>query len=101
MTQKIILAAIGRLPQDIVVPRRATEVGAASGAELQVVHVLDRPEDAGKLADITTFLGQAAFAARARIELSLTEVDRNRFGPRKGRHKNRVGRARNSPDKHL
>jgi nucleotide-binding universal stress UspA family protein len=74
MTQKTILAAVGRLPQDIAVLKRAIEVAATSGAELQVIHVLDLPGHAGELEDVTSFLGQIAFAARDSIKLALTEL---------------------------
>jgi nucleotide-binding universal stress UspA family protein len=74
MTQKIILAAIGQLPQDIAVLKRAIEVAAATGAKLHIVHVLDLPKGAGELDDMTTFLGQSAIAARDRIASALTEL---------------------------
>lgn len=77
MPNQVILAAIGRLPQDTAVMQRAIEVTAASGAKLQIVHVLDLPKDAGELDDMTSFLGQAAFAARDRIELALAELGAN------------------------
>jgi len=56
------------------VMKRAIEVIAASGAKLHIVHVLDLPKDAGELDDVTSFLGQAAFATRDRIEIALAEL---------------------------
>lgn len=75
MTTKLILTAIGQLPQDTAVLERALEVAHRSDAELRVVHVLDLPGNGADLADVTTFLGQAVLAARDRIELALTELD--------------------------
>jgi len=74
MTPKSILAAVGQLPQDSAVLARAWEVARTSNADLRVVHVLDLDGDRADLGDITTFQGQAAFAARDRIELALAEV---------------------------
>ena len=70
----VILAGVGRLPQDLAVLKRAVEVATAAGADLRVVHVLDLPGDAGQLADTTTFLGQVALAARDRIDRALTKL---------------------------
>lgn len=74
MTEIVILAAIGDLPQDVAVLKRSVEIARALGAKLQVVHVLDLPGDASELHDITSFLGQSAFSARDRIKLALREI---------------------------
>ncbi|TDT77978.1 nucleotide-binding universal stress UspA family protein [Litoreibacter halocynthiae] len=74
MTQTTILAAIGELPQDVAVLDRALEVSTASRADLHVVHVLDLPGSSAQLDDLTTLPGQAAFAARDKIQAALTEL---------------------------
>ena len=74
MTRLTILAAIGQLPQDVAVLHRALEISTASRSELHLVHVLDLPGDNADLTDITTFLGQAAFAARDVIAGAVVEL---------------------------
>jgi nucleotide-binding universal stress UspA family protein len=74
MVQKLILAAIGRLPHDISVLKRAIEIAAASGAKLEIVHILDLSTDTGNLNDHTSFLEKAACAARDRIDLALSDL---------------------------
>ncbi|MCK8462902.1 universal stress protein [Aliiroseovarius sp. S1339] len=74
MTHFTILAAIGQLPQDVAVLHRALEISTASRSDLHIVHVLDLPGDIADLTDITTFLGQAAFAARDVIAGAIAEL---------------------------
>ncbi|MCX7561196.1 universal stress protein [Sulfitobacter sp. F26204] len=74
MTQKTILAAVGQLPLDIDVLGRALALATTSKARLTVVHVLDLPGELGELENIQTLLGQAAYAARDRIALSLADL---------------------------
>lgn len=74
MTQKIILAAIGQLPQDLAVLERAAEIAKASRADLHIVHVLDLPGNEAELDDNSSFIGQAAIAARDRIKVALDEL---------------------------
>ncbi len=74
MTKNVILAAIGRLPQDLAVLERAVEVSMASRSDLQVVHVLDLDGHAANLDDTTTFVGLAASATRERVEAALTKL---------------------------
>ncbi len=75
MSRNIILTAVGQLPQDIAVLERAIEVAQATRADLHVVHVLDLPGVLADLKDITTFLGQAALAARDRFVNALGDMD--------------------------
>jgi len=70
-----ILAAVGIFPPDHAVLARGLEISRASGADMHIVHVLDLPGDPADLDDISTFLGQAAFAARDRIKAALIDVD--------------------------
>ncbi|EPX78253.1 universal stress protein [Litoreibacter arenae] len=74
MPKSVILAAVGRLPQDMAVLRRAIELVKNHDADFWVAHVLDLPGDPSELDDASTFLGQAAFAARDRIEAALLEL---------------------------
>ncbi|WP_341864193.1 universal stress protein [Gymnodinialimonas sp. 57CJ19] len=71
MTNAIILAAVANLPQDVSVLARAVEISAARGADLHVAHVLDLPGDVADLHDGSSLLGQAALAAREKIEAAL------------------------------
>ena len=66
-----ILAAIDRFPEDDAVLLRGIEVAARHGVALTIVHVVDLPDHAASAALITTFRGQAEFAARDRIEAAL------------------------------
>lgn len=66
-----ILAAIDRFPEDDAVLLRGFEVAARHGVALTIVHVVDLPDHAASAALITTFRGQAEFAARDRIEAAL------------------------------
>ncbi len=74
MSQGIILAAVGQLPQDHAVLARAFEVSTARKCELTVVHVLDLPGQKSEIDNPDTLVGQAAFAARDRIEVALAEL---------------------------
>lgn len=74
MGAKTILAAVGRLPQNQAVLSRALEVSRGRGARLHVVHVLDLPGSKEELDDLSSFAGQAAFAARDVIKASLREL---------------------------
>ena len=72
--KKSILAAIGHLANDNSVLSRALELSNARNANLHVVHVLDLPGKSADLDDMSTLLGQAAFAARDRIQAGLREL---------------------------
>ncbi|TDL81487.1 universal stress protein [Palleronia sediminis] len=74
MTRKLILAAIGKLPQDDAVMGRASRIAQDADAVLGVIHALDLPGDRGEACDPTSFLGQAVSAARERIELALSDL---------------------------
>ncbi|MCX7567384.1 universal stress protein [Sulfitobacter sp. F26169L] len=74
MKPQMILAAVGHLPHDHAVLARALEVSGRSGAGLQIAHVLDLPGGRDDLTDASTFLGQAALAARDRLGLTLGEM---------------------------
>lgn len=75
MPNPVILAAVGRLPADMAVLRRALEVSKARDVDLHIAHVLDLPGDPSELDDASTFLGQASIAARDQIEAALTAMD--------------------------
>lgn len=74
MTPAHILAAVDQFPQDDDVLARALEIAALQGGRLDVVHVVDLPGCGTDAADARTLAGQAADAARARIEAALTRL---------------------------
>ena len=73
MPKSKILAAIGRIPEDLSVLKRAIEVSQVQDAGLHLVHVLDLPGDPSDIGDASTYIGQAALAARDRIDAAHTQ----------------------------
>lgn len=71
MKPKRILAAIDRFPEDDAVLLRSIEVASRHGVALTIVHVVELPDHAAFATLITTFHGQAEFAARDRINATL------------------------------
>ncbi|RKF14764.1 universal stress protein [Roseovarius spongiae] len=74
MTITRILAAVDRFPQDETVLARAARIAAAHGAALRVAHVVDLPGDESDLERADTLIGQAAIAARDRINDALRRL---------------------------
>lgn len=66
-----ILAAIDRFPEDDAVLLRGMEIAAHHSVALTIVHIVDLPDHTASPALISTFRGQAEFAARDRIEAAL------------------------------
>lgn len=75
MTLKTILAAVDMFPQDDAVLTRALEFATAHNAALTVVHVIDIPGHTGDLSRADTLHGQAAIAARDRINDALARLE--------------------------
>lgn len=74
MTPKTILAAVDQFPQSDPVLARALAIAATHGAALEIVHVIDIAAPDGDLARADTLLGQAAIAARDRIDAALLRL---------------------------
>lgn len=72
MKLKRIVAAVGAFPQDEAVLARALEFKASHGGELIIIHVVDLPDCDDDLDRVDTLCGQAALAAKDRIEAALT-----------------------------
>lgn len=75
MTVTTILAAVDQFPQNDPVLTRALEIATEHGATLKIVHVIDIPGAACDLVRADTLHGQAAIAARDRIEAALARLN--------------------------
>ena len=74
MTIKTILAAVDQFPASDDVLVRANQIARAHYAILRVVHVVEMAAESGDLERPDTLLGQAALAARERIEAALERL---------------------------
>ena len=74
MTIRTILAAVDQFPASGDVLARASEIASAHGALLRIVHVVDMEPGQGDPDDPETLTGQAALAAKSRIEDALESL---------------------------
>lgn len=69
-----VLVAVDQFPQNDAVLARALEITDIHAAHLRIVHVIDLPGRGCDLARADTLHGQAAIAARDRIEVALVRL---------------------------
>ena len=74
MDLRDVLVAVDQFPQNDAVLARALEIARLHAAVLRVVHVIDMPGRGRDLTRTDTLHGQAAIAARDRIEAALNRL---------------------------